>query len=145
VIAILVPVDSLVVSFEWAVVDLGSPFGGTLRAMRTPRRASFLSLALLAVLALTMVGHICVLPHGEDHQRAPRESPGHEHDHGDDMHVASCEGIRSAAPCSPCISLVAMAFIPYGGAPKAARVSTTPRPEPTSSPPLFLLHAALLI
>jgi hypothetical protein len=113
--------------------------------MQMRRRASFLFLSLLAVLALTMVGHICVLPHGDDHERARRESTGHEHDHGDDVHVASCEGIRSAAPCSPCISPVAMAFIPYVRAPKAARVSTTPRPQPTRSPPLFLLHAALLI
>jgi hypothetical protein len=113
--------------------------------MRMRRRGSFLSLGLLAVLALTMVGHICVLPHGEDHQRAPRESTGHEHDHGDGAHVASCEGIRSAAPSSPCTSLVATALIPYVGVPQHARVSTTPRPQPVSSPPLFLLHAALLI
>jgi hypothetical protein len=99
----------------------------------------------LALLAFTLIGHICALPHGDDHAAAPQESAGHDHDGGDAFHVASCEGVRSAAPPSPCAPQATVPIKIDVIAARIARVSLSRRPQPTSSPPLFLLHASLLI
>jgi hypothetical protein len=102
------------------------------------------SIWLLLLLAFTLVGHICALPHGDDHA-LPHESTQHDHDGGDGLHVASCEGVRSAPPSSPCASQVTTPLNMDLAAPRVAQLALTRRPQPSSSPPLFLLHAALLI
>jgi hypothetical protein len=109
------------------------------------RGRHLLSVGLLALLAFTLIGHICALPHGDDHAGAPQENAAHDHDGGDALHVASCAGVRPAPSPSP--------WAPQASAPIKVEVVTAPtarvflarRPQPSSSPPLFLLHASLLI
>ena len=103
------------------------------------------SIALLLLLAFTLIGHICALPHGDDHAAVPHQASGHDHNGGDGLHAASCEGLRATSPSWPCAPQVTMFRNVDPGAPRVARVSLTSRPQPSSSPPLFLLHVALLI
>jgi len=111
-----------------------------------PRRVSpLMSLGLLLVLAFTLVGHICALPHRHDHAAVPEQSAGHDHDSGDALHVASCEGVRSSPPSSPCAPQATPLLTVDAAAPGVARLALIRTPQPSSSPPLFLLHAALLI
>jgi len=109
------------------------------------RRTHLLSIGLLVLLAFTLIGHICALPHGDDHAASPPENAGHHHDGGDSLHVASCEGVRPVSPSSPCAPQVAVSIMAYVAPAPIARASLSRRPRPTSSPPLFLLHASLLI
>ena len=112
--------------------------------MKSGRGAPLVSIGMLLLLAFTLVGHICALPHGDDHA-LPHESTQHDHDGGDGLHVASCEGVRSTPPSSPCTPQVTMLLNMDAAAPRVSRLSLIRRPQPSSSPPLFLLHAALLI
>jgi len=106
---------------------------------RAPRSRHLLSVIMLALLALTLVGHVCVLPlHGhpatEDH-----------HDAGDSVHGASCEVLRST-PSLPSCPIVDTAPIVDGPVETCAgRLQVFSTPFSVHSPPLFLLHAALLI
>jgi hypothetical protein len=87
-----------------------------------------------------------VLPH--DAHAAAEASSGHgsheDHSH-DALHEASCEAVPSpttaalAAPVSS-VSIVAPTIVAARGLTHAART-----PAITTSPPLFLLHAALRI
>ena len=113
--------------------------------MRSGRGTPLVSFGLLVLLAFTLVGHICALPHGDDHAAVPHEPSGHDHDGGDGMHAASCEGVRSAPSSSPCAPQATMLLNADAAAPRVARLALTRRPQPSSLPPLFLLHASLLI
>ena len=103
------------------------------------------SIGLLLLLAFTLVGHICALPHGEDRAAVPREHAGHDHDSPDGVHVASCEGVRPASPSTPFAPRATLLLTVDAGAPQVAQLALIRTPQPSSSPPLFLLHAALLI
>jgi hypothetical protein len=103
------------------------------------------SIGLLLLLAFTLVGHICALPHGDDHAAVPHESAGHGHEHGDALHVASCDGVRPAPPSSPCAPQATLLLSLDAAAPRVVQLALVRIPQPSSSPPLFLLHAALLI
>jgi len=102
------------------------------------RRRYWLVVTVLAMLTLTLVGHVCALPH--HHPIA-----GDHHDTGDSLHGASCEVVRSQAPASgaPALSIVAV-MDPVADA-LIAGVAMPARPRSVHAPPLFLLHASLLI
>jgi hypothetical protein len=115
--------------------------------MPLTRRHGFVAAGLLIVAIIAVLAHVCVLP---VHAHAvPVEGHG---SHGDDssdnsVHTASCDALKTA-PATPSIILAAT-LLPVidvepislkGHVFDAAPVSTHP-----NSPPLFLLHAALLI
>jgi hypothetical protein len=110
--------------------------------MRFPGRSTW---ALVAIAIVMLLGHICALPF---HAHAGVFTAHHDHESappGDDsVHTASCEAVET----SPSID------IPNAveAAPQLATGSAVPQPAvavavptPAASPPLFLLHAALLI
>jgi hypothetical protein len=105
---------------------------------RTPRFRYLLSVTVLALLALTLVGHVCALPL-HDHPAAENH-----HDGGDSVHGASCEVVRSTSPVTcPIVDAAPLVDRPLDY--RARGLHTFPRPLSVHSPPLFLLHAALLI
>jgi len=102
------------------------------------RRRYWLVVTVLLMLTLTLIGHVCALPH--DHPAAEDH-----HDTGDSLHGASCEVVRSQSPASGAPTLaVATVMDPVADAPIAG-VARTARPRSVHAPPLFLLHASLLI
>ena len=104
-----------------------------------------LSVLLLAVVML--LGHICVLPT----HRHVETAPGHgdeaqPHDAGVAVHAGSCEVLRPSGIACPAVVAISAFIVPTPGEPLkqlSGRGGTSPLP--TGSPPLFLLHAALLI
>ena len=109
--------------------------------------ADYLVAARLTVLLLSvamLVGHICVLPT----HRHVETSPSHgdeaqSHDADDAVHSGSCEALRST--CLPVLAISAF-VVPTAVYPLNESVSRDSiSPRPTASPPLFLLHAVLLI
>src|SRR5467141_1816265 len=106
---------------------------------RAPRSRHLLSVTVLAILALTLVGHVCALPlHGHP---ATEE----HHDAGDSVHGASCEVVRSTSSATGC-PIANAALLVTGPVDHCLRgLQICSRPLSVHSPPLFLLHAALLI
>ena len=115
--------------------------------MRSPR-AAWLILLVACIVALA---HVCALPghshaasekpHVHDEAAAPGES-----DHGDAIHSASCDA-APPAPTTAIVALIPVSLVQRPWPPTPAAV-TGPRlacVTATSSPPLFLLHASLLI
>jgi len=95
---------------------------------------------VLTLLALTLVGHVCGLPlHGHS---ATEE----HHDAGDSVHGASCEVLRSTPSLTwcPIVDTAPLVDRPVDDCSRALRASFS-TPLSVHSPPLFLLHAALLI
>jgi hypothetical protein len=102
---------------------------------------------LIGVAVLVVLGHVCALPvhvhagavttHAEDHP-----------EHGGDgaAHGGSCEALR-ASPYFNAPALIPMGFVlPVISGAETRLVHATLSPATTGSPPpLFLLHAALLI
>jgi hypothetical protein len=106
---------------------------------RAPRSRHLLSVTVLALLALTLVGHVCALPlHGHP---ATEE----HHDAGDSVHGASCEVLRSTPSLTWCPIVAATPLVDrrMDDCSEAQQIFSIPRS--VHSPPLFLLHAALLI
>ena len=101
---------------------------------------------LIALGVVLLLGHVCELPLHEPLVLAHAEA-GDAHGHDDSVHAGSCEAVAtttsdvpSSTPLAdvtvPCRHLVvAVADVVHGAA-----VDASP-----PSPPLFLLHAALLI
>lgn len=102
------------------------------------------SIFLVAVAILMVMGHICAGPlhahagavttHSEDHpERGSDEA----------AHGGSCEALRA----TPNIDLPALpaARLEIVGLTAILPVIARPLPVPDTSPPLFLLHAVLLI
>ena len=100
----------------------------------------------MGVAVFVVLGHVCALPvhvhvgvvttHAEDHP---------EHGSDEAAHGGSCEALRTSS------SFDAPALIPTGfvlpviGDPRTQLAHATLSPAPATSPPLFLLHGALLI
>jgi hypothetical protein len=106
---------------------------------RAPRSRHLLSVTVLALLAVTLIGHVCTLPlHGHP---ATEE----HHETGDSVHGASCEVLRSTPSLTwyPIVDRAAIVDVPVETCSGALQVVSTPLS--VHSPPLFLLHAALLI
>jgi len=98
-----------------------------------------LSVTVLAILALTLVGHVCALPL---HGHAATEE---HHDAGDSVHGASCEVLCSTPSLTwhPIVEAAPLVERPIDDRSGALHVFSTPLS--VHSPPLFLLHVALLI
>jgi hypothetical protein len=99
------------------------------------------------LLAVTLVGHVCVLPLHDHEQSATSHHGGEDQDHdgADAVHAASCEAVRSTTPASPSVPHVTTSLSQDVAVRRSSGISLTRRPKPSSSPPLFLLHASLLI
>jgi hypothetical protein len=111
---------------------------------------------LIVVLTVTALGHLCVLPfHSHDGATAEAAHSGggaHEHDSApvtpehDAFHAASCDAVSTSG--SRLRPVTAATLIPIAGGPGAV-IATVPRPAYITplyaSPPLFVLHASLLI
>jgi hypothetical protein len=116
--------------------------------VRTSARTSWL---LLLISLVTLVGHVCALPaHGEPraepagHQHGQPAAPQDGHDDADTVHAASCDAVRTTAPTIAAPALTAG----HVAGQSEMRPLTRPfvrRTVAPAMPPLFLLHAALLI
>jgi len=101
---------------------------------------------LVGVAFFVVLGHVCAAPihahagavttHSEDHpERGSDEA----------AHGASCEALRADSHFdAPTLRQTSIALQAIGDFERLS-FRLTPAPVPTSSPPLFLLHAALLI
>jgi hypothetical protein len=106
---------------------------------RAPRFRYLLSVTVLALLALTLVGHVCALPL-HDHPATEDQHHG-----ADSVHGASCEVVRSTSPVTVCPIVDAAPLVDRPLDYCARDLQAFSRPLSIHSPPLFLLHAALLI
>jgi len=114
------------------------------------------AVSLLAVAFFVAFTHVCVWPThahaGASHRHDVAATPdGHDesphHPDGDAVHVASCDAVGTAAvslPPAPPVSDVGVFGTPLVTELRGAARAPEVRP-PGASPPLFLLHAALLI
>jgi hypothetical protein len=109
------------------------------------RRKSVLSGALLFLLAFTLIGHVCVLPFHHHGEASPHDSDNSPHDADDSVHAASCEAVRSTTPTPQCASVFSTSLVNSGALLVRQEAPVVARARARSSPPLFLLHAALLI
>jgi hypothetical protein len=115
------------------------------------RRRSVFDLLLVAVALATIVGHICVLP-GHVHAAPGTEAHDHkkpvsdDHDPTAGADAASCEAVRTPTVAAAVPILVASSSIAVLGAIVHGVIDrASDSPVPTSSPPLYLAHRALLI
>ena len=110
---------------------------------------------MFGIAAFAILSHVCVLPHAHaavlhphawDGVIAAEESKSHadEPEHDDAIHNASCTALRTAFS-SPAPLAAGAAVLPAILEP-LERVMVVAALTPTwSPPPLFLLHASLLI
>jgi hypothetical protein len=109
---------------------------------------------LIVVLTVTAVGHLCVLPF-HDHataEAAQSEREAHDPDSTpvtpdhDAFHAASCDAVTTSG--SRVAAATAVTLTPIATDPRAV-IAVVPRPAYVTpryaSPPLFVLHASLLI
>jgi hypothetical protein len=106
------------------------------------RRAS--SVLLVAVAIFLAIGHICAGPvhsHAGTVTTHSEDDPGQGSDEA--AHGGSCEALRTtpsvALPALPAVRLDVVVITPV------LTAVATALPAPDTSPPLFLLHAVLLI
>jgi hypothetical protein len=103
------------------------------------------SVLLLAVVML--VGHICVLPTHAHVETAPgHRDEAQPHDAEEAVHASSCEALPSSGIACPAVLAISAFVVATPAEPLkqlVGRGGISSRPTP--SPPLFLLHAALLI
>ena len=105
--------------------------------------------SLVLVLGLVVVlGHICALPaHATGlatlagHSHGPHDEPSAD----DSLHGASCEAVRSTFTVAPPVLPVTPATPARAVTQIVQRPLARPLPASATSPPLFLLHASLLI
>jgi hypothetical protein len=104
------------------------------------RRGYWLLGTVLTLLALTLVGHVCALPLHHDSQADDH------HDSEDSVHGASCEVVvRSSPTVTGCLVVGVVGRIDNVVDAPARTVAISSRPRSVHAPPLFLLHASLLI
>jgi hypothetical protein len=119
--------------------------------MRVGVHRPSLRAALVVVCALLLLGHVCELPlHHSVLAAAGHGAGAHEHPAGGHGHAVVEEGsCEAASTVSPHLVAPAVAgSLSAPGAPVAASrdcPSAPARSVVAPSPPLFLLHAALLI
>lgn len=116
-------------------------------------RRPWISLGIFVVAIIAIVGHVCVVPHahaadlhahGADADIAWATTPPHDHpDGGQTLHGASCSGLRAPDVSVAPPSMARLGLCPHlvGRFCGALALKLTG----ADSPPLFLLHAALLI
>lgn len=102
--------------------------------------------ALIVVSVLLMLGHVCDLPI-ETLLTIGHAEAGEHDSHGDSVHTGSCEAVTPSDSAPPPTQRAASGALLFGlpvAAQTVARHVASPS-APSPSPPLFLLHAALLI
>lgn len=113
------------------------------------RRSGGVRWLFLILSLLLLTGHVCVLPaHGHAEPAAMPADAGHSHDGGDGngAHGASCEALRSSWVGSPTAAPSAVVVVADVVVPCRRWIGCSDAPKAAAtSPPLFLLHAALLI
>ena len=113
------------------------------------RRSGGARWILLILSLLLLTGHVCVLPTHGHAEPAPMSADA-DHSHGggagDGAHGASCEALRSSWAGSPTVASSTVTVVADVVAPCRRWIGRSDAPKAVaSSPPLFLLHAALLI
>ena len=111
--------------------------------MNVRRLSSWL---LVGVAVFVVLGHVCALPVHVHAGAVTTHSKDHPERGADEAaHGGSCEALRTSSSFdSP--ALVPTGFVlPVISCSETGRIRATLSPASTSSPPLFLLHAALLI
>ena len=101
---------------------------------------------LVGVAIFVVLGHICAAPihahagavttHSEDHPESGRDEAAHG---------GSCEALRADSDVDAPALLPTGIVLPVIGHLATQCPHPTSAPAPASSPPLFLLHSALLI
>jgi hypothetical protein len=107
--------------------------------------SSMLPLTLLVLLVVTLIGHVCVLPlHGHVEAADRHADAEQSHDADEAVHAAPCEMLPSSVVACPAIfgasAPVAATPVQYLNGVSSNRIVFS-----AISPPLFLLHASLLI
>jgi hypothetical protein len=118
---------------------------GTVCLMRWLPEVGVARWGLLALSVVFLVGHICVLP-THLHAAVPAHADA-EHSHeADEVHAASCEAVRSSGAAFPvCLASAVHATMATYIDHSRSQVSGSGLSPSLKSPPLFLLHAVLLI
>jgi hypothetical protein len=99
---------------------------------------------------LAIVSHVCTLPTHAHAESIPAAADHHEtaddHGPGESLHAASCEAAVSAGGNVPLRVAAAVDRLPHSRAVYVRVCAVTANAALCSeSPPLFLLHASLLI
>jgi hypothetical protein len=114
-------------------------------SMRIRKRThEVVAVGLLIIAIIAVLGHVCVLPlHA--HMVPAADHGSHDETPGDSVHTASCDALKSTS-ATPSIIPIA-AWTPILVVEPGARrlVGSARETAGAESPPLFLLHAALLI
>lgn len=114
--------------------------------MRGHRRAGWLTTLLLVAALFGVLGHICVIPlHA--HAVPIKEHGSHDEDAADhSVHTASCEAAKGRFTAAALMPVLRATELPVTPAPVLTRRFDPSPDAPTAeSPPLYLLHASLLI
>ena len=116
--------------------------------MRLP--SGWVLLGRWGVLLLTvgmLIGHVCALPiHGHLDTAPWHSDEAQPHDADEAVHAGSCEILPSSGVACPAVMTIAAYVAATPGEPLQRWIDRgSISPLPTASPPLFLLHAALLI
>ena len=113
------------------------------RKRRSPGYSLLLGLGLFVILT-----HVCAVPAhaaGLDTVLSHTDAAHHEHSADESVHGGSCEAMRSTfgvqPPVAPMVKAVSVTVVPRLVRPSPERSL----PAVATSPPLFLLHASLLI
>jgi hypothetical protein len=104
------------------------------------------AVALLIVAIVAVLGHVCVLPlHAH---AAPVDGHGsHSEDSSDNsVHAASCDALKATSPTSSIVPIAtSMPLVVVEPVSLRRPLDRDAVRAHAESPPLFLLHAALLI
>lgn len=101
---------------------------------------------LLVLSVVMLTGHICVLPTHGHVETAPWHGDEDPRDADEAVHAASCEALPSSGTACPAVLAISAFVVATPVEPLKQWVGRGGiSPLPTPSPPLFLLHAALLI
>jgi hypothetical protein len=120
------------------------------RWLRRPLVTSLARWTFTALLILGLAGNVCGLP-WESHVQLPEasDSVGHSTDEEpQDSHLASCDSqaVQAHEPAVLFVPVIHGLLVPSDLVPPAPRVKDIePKVPLRHPPPLFLLHAALLI
>jgi len=111
---------------------------------------SLSKLFVVAMAFIAILGHVCVLPTHSHGESVPAATGHHEtaDDHGSDesFHGASCDAAVSTTANVPLpVTAVVDRLLGSLASRPSAHAVIAAAPLQSESPPLFLLHAALLI
>jgi len=116
--------------------------------MRLPTNCFVVArLSVLLLAGVMLMGHICVLPtHGHVETAPGHVDEAQPHDADEAVHTGSCEALPSSGIACPAVLAISAFVVAAPVEPLKQLVGRRGITSlPTPSPPLFLLHAALLI